>query len=185
MIGDTMREMKFVSNRLNVDHRKACDHLLERQKPRGSGTGRLIRLVLIVLALVLLLNTLVTSEAPSETVLFYASVALLGLAFVFVIRYFFNTQIQRRIQSVGPEVGMVSISFDKEGLRAEQSDEIYTANWNELHGVLATPNALLVLRNPFKYLPIEASAFGDQAHMQQVASQISNWIDAAKSQDRS
>lgn len=173
-----MQDLTFQSNFQNVNFKKACTALKRRRKRSVrllDGWIGFIGGALGVGGVAGLVSGTMGGNLGGSLAYVIGVGGLIGLLMLYG-RKGRKAMLQAPIRS-----GVTHIRLSSEGYELEHPGHTSLTRWSHVPGVIATPHGLFILHSDYEFYPIEAAAFKDTAEIEQVAAQISDWIELAKS----
>ncbi|UWQ12753.1 YcxB family protein (plasmid) [Aliiroseovarius crassostreae] len=170
-----MSDFVFQSTFQNVNFKKACKALKQRRTRAGSfleGWIGFIGGALGVGAVAGLIAGVVGGNLGGGLAYVVGIGGLIGLLMLYGRRG------QKAMLEAPIRSGITQIRLSPEGYALEHPGHTSLTRWSHVPGVIATPQALLILHSDYEYYPIEAAAFRDAEEMKKVAAQIQDWIAA-------
>ena len=87
----------------------------------------------------------------------------------------------RRAVSVSPHrLGARTLTMDGDGIRLESRNGTITFVWSEIFDVIEGPGGMLILLNPYEFLPLPEAAFADSSAKDGFLAEAAAYLATAK-----
>lgn len=166
------------------NHFEAIDHKAARAQINRVGGQRygMFKISLPLMGVAILIGILIGLGGSifQNTYLLYAMI-LIATAILVPIAMARTKKATDDKSSMKKHAGVTQVTLSEEGYAIKHPGVESLVRWSHVHGVTHTKDALLILNSPVEYYPIEASAIGGEAEMEELARKIEQWIVDAKS----
>ena len=155
---ESASELAFDTRFSNLNFNKACRALRQernRTKSFWQGWGGLFVIALGIGAVAGAVSGLIGGNLGGTL----AYVIIFGGMIAFLV--YRSRQAQSVVREAPIRSGVTRVRLDPEGYTTIHPGLESRVRWSHVHGVVTTPEALLILHSGYEFFPIEAGAFAD------------------------